>query len=98
MACLCVNELRRLLSGGSCFHDADDLPLRLASGIFSLVCALHAAADVSEVESIRRLRGCVVMIWDRFFSQPASSTSYAHCTRRLTYRRSRVSVRCAAGS
>ena len=67
MACLCVNELRRLLSGGSCFHDADDLPLRLATGIFSLVCALHAAADVSEVESIRRLRGCVVMISERFF-------------------------------
>ena len=67
MACLCANELRRLLSGGSCFHDADDLPLRLATGIFNLVCALHAAADVSEVESIRRLRGCVVMIWERFF-------------------------------
>ena len=33
-----------------------------------------------------------------FVTQPASSTSYAHYTRRLTYPRSRVSVSCAAGS
>ena len=67
MACICVNEPKRFLSCGSCFHDTDDLPLRLATGVFNLVCALHAAADVSEVESIRRLRGCVVMISERFF-------------------------------
>ena len=58
-ACVCANELQRFLSGGSCFHDTDDFPLRLA---------------------------------------PASSTSYAHYTRRLTDRRSRVTVPCTAAS
>ena len=29
-ACVCANELQRFLSGGSCVHDTDDLPLRLA--------------------------------------------------------------------
>ena len=52
-ACICVNGLQRFLSGGSCFHDTDDFPLRLATGVFNLVCALHAAADGSEVESDR---------------------------------------------
>ena len=67
MACICVNEPMRFLSGGSCFHDTDDLPLRLATGVFNLVCALHAAADGSEVESNRALHGCLVTIWERFF-------------------------------
>ena len=52
---------------GSCFHDTDDLPLRLATGVFNLVCALHAAADVSEVESDRGLRDCLVTIVERLF-------------------------------
>jgi hypothetical protein len=34
----------------------------------------------------------------RFDSQPASSTSYAHYTRRQTDRRSRIHVDCTAGS
>ena len=34
----------------------------------------------------------------RFVSQPASSTSYEHYTRRLTDRRSRVTVPCTAAS
>ena len=38
MACIRVNRLKRFLSGGSCFHDADELPLLLATGIFNLVC------------------------------------------------------------
>jgi hypothetical protein len=62
MACICVNEPKRFLSCGSCFHDTDDLPLRLATGVFNLVCALHAAADGSEVESDRGLHGCLVTI------------------------------------
>ena len=36
-------------------------------GVFNLVCALHAAADGSEVESYRALHGCVVTISERFF-------------------------------
>jgi hypothetical protein len=67
MACICVNEPMRFLPGGSCFHDSDDLPLRLAIGVFNLVCALHAAADGSEVESARGLHGCLLSIWERFF-------------------------------
>ena len=67
MACICVNEPKRFLSCGSCFHDTDDLPLRLATGVFNLVCALHAAADVSEVESDRGLRDCLVTIVERLF-------------------------------
>ena len=43
-----------------------NLPLRLATS-FNLVCALHAAADGSEVESNRGLHGCLVTIWERFF-------------------------------
>ena len=35
-ACVCANELQRFLSGGSCFHDTEDLPLRLATGVFNL--------------------------------------------------------------
>jgi hypothetical protein len=66
MACIRVNKLKRFLSRGSCFHDADEFGLLLATGIFNLVCALHAAADVSEVESKRTLRGWVVTIWERF--------------------------------
>ena len=38
-------------------HDTDDLQLRYATGVFNLVCALRAAADISEAESDRRLRG-----------------------------------------
>ena len=67
IACICVNEPKRFLSCGSCFHDTDDLPLRLATGVFNLVCALHAAADRSEVESDRELHGCLVTIWERLF-------------------------------
>ena len=67
MACICVNEPMRFLSGGSCFHDTDDFPLRLATGVFNLVCALHAAADGSEVESDRELHGCLVTISERLF-------------------------------
>ena len=67
IACICVNEPKRFLSCGSCFHDTDDLPLRLATGVFNLVCALHAAADVSEVESDRGLRDCLVTIVERLF-------------------------------
>ena len=67
MACICANEPKRFLSCGSCFHDTDDLPLRLATGVFNLVCALHAAADGSEVESDRELHGCLVTIWERLF-------------------------------
>ncbi len=52
IACICVNEPKRSLSGGSCLH--------------------HTAMTYSVV------------------TQPASSTPYADCTRRLTYRRSRV--------
>jgi hypothetical protein len=43
------------------------LPLRLAIGVFNLVCALHAAADGSEVESDRGMHGCLVTIGERFF-------------------------------
>ena len=66
-ACICADELQRFISGGSCFHDTDDLPLRLATGVFSLVSALHAAADGSEAESYRGLHGCLVTISERFF-------------------------------
>ena len=59
MACICVNEPKRFLSGGSCLH--------------------HTAMTYS------------------FVTQPASSTSYADYTRRLTYRRSKVTVGRAAG-
>ena len=38
-------------------HDTDDFQLRYATGVFNLVCALRAAADISEAESDRRLRG-----------------------------------------
>jgi hypothetical protein len=68
MACICVNALQRFLSGGSCFHDTEDLPLRLATGVFNLVCALHAAADGSEVASTRGLHGWLTAaICERFF-------------------------------
>ena len=67
MACICVNDPKRFLSGGSCFHDTDDLQLRHATGVFNLVWALHAAADGSEVESDRGLHGCLVTIGERFF-------------------------------
>ena len=66
-ACICADELQRFISGGSCFHDTDDLPLRLATGVFNLVSALHAAADGSEAESYRGLHGCLVTISERFF-------------------------------
>ena len=67
MASICVYETMRFLSGGSCFHDTGDLPLRLATGVFNLVCALHAAADGSEVESDLGLHGCRVTIGERLF-------------------------------
>jgi hypothetical protein len=67
MACICANEPKRFLSGGSCFRETDDLPIRLATCVFNLVCALHAAADGSEVESNRGLHGCLVTVWERFF-------------------------------
>ena len=67
MACICANEPKRFLSGGRCFRETDDLPIRLATSVFNLVCALHAAADGSEVESNRALHGCLVTIWERFF-------------------------------
>ena len=67
MACICANEPKRFLSGGSCFRETDDLPIRLATSVFNLVCALHAAADGSEVESDRGLHGCLVTIGERFF-------------------------------
>ena len=67
MACICANELKRFVSGGCCFRETDDLPLRLATSVFNLVCALHAAADGSVVESDCGLHGCLVTIWDRFF-------------------------------
>ena len=67
MACICVNDPKRFLSGGSCFHDTVDLPLRLETGVFNIVCALHAAADGSEVESDRGMHGCLVTIVERFF-------------------------------
>ena len=67
MACICVNDPKRFLSGGSCFHDTVDLPLRLETGVFNIVCALHAAADGSEVESDRELHGCLVTISERLF-------------------------------
>ena len=67
MASICVYETMRFLSGGSCFHDTGDLPLRLATGVFNLVCALHAAADGSEVESDSGMHGCLVTIVERFF-------------------------------
>ena len=60
MACICVNELKRFLSGDFWLH--------------------HSVMTYS------------------FVTQPASSTSYADYTRRLTYRRSRVTMSCAAGS
>jgi hypothetical protein len=59
MACICVNEPKRVLSGGSCLH--------------------RTAMTYS------------------FVTLPASSTSYADYTRRLTYRRSKVTVGRAAG-
>ena len=58
MVCTCVNELKRLQSGGS----------------------------------------CTTLMTYSFVTQPASSTSCAHYARRLTYRRPRVTVGCAAGS
>ena len=67
MACICANEPKRFLSGGSCFRETDDLPIRLATSVFNLVCALHAAADGSEVESDRGLHGCLVTIGERLF-------------------------------
>ena len=67
MASICVYETMRFLSGGSCFHDTVDLPLRLETGVFNIVCALHAAADGSEVESDRGMHGCLVTIVERFF-------------------------------
>jgi hypothetical protein len=60
MACICVHEPKRFLSGGSCLH--------------------RTAMTYS------------------FVTLPASSTSYADYTRRRTYRRSRVTMSCAAGS
>ena len=60
MACICVNELKRFLSGDFWLH--------------------HSVMTYS------------------FVTQPASSTSYADYTRRRTYRRSRVTMSCAAGS
>jgi hypothetical protein len=59
MACICVNELKRFLSGDFWLH--------------------HSVMTYS------------------FVTQPASSTSYADYTRRLTYRRSKVTVGRAAG-
>jgi hypothetical protein len=58
MVCTCVNELKRLQSGGC----------------------------------------CTTLMTYSFVTQPASSTSCAHYARRLTYRRPRVTVGCAAGS
>jgi len=59
MACICVIELKRFLSGDFWLH--------------------HSVMTYS------------------FVTQPASSTSYADYTRRLTYRRSKVTVGRAAG-
>ncbi len=50
MLCPCVSELKRLLSGGSCTALMIYSFLH-ATGVFNLVCALHAAADISDVES-----------------------------------------------
>ncbi len=59
MVCTCVNELKRVPSGGY----------------------------------------CTTLMTYSFVTQPASSTSCAaHYARRLTYRRPRVTVGCAAGS
>ena len=58
MVCSCVNELTRLLSGGS----------------------------------------CTTLMTYSFVTQPASSTSCAHYTRRLTNWRPRGTVGCATGS
>ena len=57
MVCTCVNDLKRLQSGGCC-TTLMTLQLRYATGVFNLVCgALRAPADISEAESDRRLRG-----------------------------------------
>ncbi len=57
MVCTCVNDLKRLQSVGCC-TTLMTLQLRYATGVFNLVCgALRAAADISEAESDRRLRG-----------------------------------------
>ena len=65
MVCTCVDELKRLLSGGSC--DTDDLLLRHETGVFNLVCTLHAAADKLEAERVRGLCDWLAMTWERFF-------------------------------
>ena len=64
MVCTCVNELKRLLSGGSC--DTDDLLLRHETGVFNLVCTLHAAADKLEAERDRGLCDWLATTWERF--------------------------------
>ena len=75
---------------GSCFHDTDDLPLRLATGVFNLVCALHAAADVSEVESDRGLRDCLVTIVERLFILSAGTPHAANTGEQKSGRQSVV--------
>jgi hypothetical protein len=66
MVCTCVDELKRLLSGGSCTN-TDDLELRHATGVFNLVCTLHAAADKFEAERVRGLCDWLATTWERFF-------------------------------
>jgi len=70
MVCPCVSELKRFLSGGSCTALMIYSFLH-ATGVFNLVCALHAAADISDVESDQcGLRGWLVTTWEPFFRLP----------------------------
>ncbi len=56
MVCTCVNELKRLQSGGCCTTlMTDSFPY--ATGVFNLVCALRAAAAILEAESDQGLPG-----------------------------------------
>ena len=47
-------------------HDTDDLQLRHATGVFNLVCTLHAAADKLEAERDRGLCDWLATTWERF--------------------------------
>ena len=53
---------------------------------------------MNRTDSYQAAPASMTLMTYRFVSQPASSTSYAHYTRRLTYRRSRVTVGCATAS
>ena len=65
MVCTCVNDLKRLQSGGCC-TTLMTLQLRYATGVFNLVCTLHAAADKLEAERDRRLCDWLATTWERF--------------------------------